>query len=117
MAQRQKLLFVCDAAQRRSVTAESLFRGAEGYEARSAGTERGARVRVKQEDVEWADLIFVMEQHQLQKVRAQFKSALKGKRLICLQIPDRYGGMSLDLIEVLKDRLGAYIAVPHASRA
>jgi len=78
----------------------------------SAGTERGARTRVTQEHIEWADIIFVMEAQHLQRLRTQFKQALSGKRLICLQIPDTYGAMSLELMELLKERLRLYVAVP-----
>ena len=108
----QKLLFLCSRNQRRSVTAEFLYRGFAGYETRSAGTDPGARAMVKPDDIGWADLIFVMEPQQLRQVRSRFKPQLKGKRLVCLQIPDKYGAMSLELIEVLKKRLGAYIQVP-----
>jgi predicted protein tyrosine phosphatase len=108
-----RLLFVCSRNQRRSVTAERLFRGFSGYETLSAGTDRGARNRVTQEHIEWADLIFVMESHHLQTLQSQFKSALAGKRVICLQISDRLGGMTLELMDMLKERLSLYLRVPN----
>ena len=104
-----KLLFLCSRNQRRSVTAESLFRGATEYEVESAGTEPGATVRVKQAHIEWADVIFAMEHKHLQFVQTQFGKILAGKRLICLEIPDKYGGMSLELVELLRKRLRLYL--------
>ena len=112
MTSPRKLLFLCSRNQRRSITAEHLCRGLPDYEARSAGTDPGARLKVKAEDIAWADMIFVMEPRQLQSVRRDFKRELKGKRLVCLQIPDKYGGMSLELVEVLKNRLRPYIQLP-----
>ena len=41
-----KLLFICSRNQWRSPTAERLFDGFSNYAARSAGTEKGARVKV-----------------------------------------------------------------------
>jgi predicted protein tyrosine phosphatase len=107
-----KLLFLCSRNQRRSVTAESLFRGATEYEVDSAGTEPGATVRVKQAHIEWADMIFAMEPKHLQFVQTKFGKSLAGKRLICLEIPDKYGGMSLELVGLLRKRLGLYLNLP-----
>ena len=112
MSQTKKLRFVCSLNQRRSPTAERLFRGFEGYEARSVGADPRARAPVKLEDIEWADMVFVMEPKHLQEVRRQFKSALTGKRLICLHIRDNYGFMAFELIETLKEKLSLYVEVP-----
>ncbi len=112
MERPKKLLFVCSLNQRRSTTAEWLFRGVEGYEVQSAGTEPGARQAITPELVSWADWIFVMEQRHVQKLRRGFKAELAGKRLICLQIPDKHGGMSLELIKLLKQRLSLYLEMP-----
>ena len=46
-AEPQKLLFICSQNKWRSLTAERLFDGHAHYEARSAGTKPGARVRVR----------------------------------------------------------------------
>ena len=44
-AEPHKLLFICSHNKWRSLTAERLFDGHEHYAARSAGTERAARMR------------------------------------------------------------------------
>ncbi|MBC8039317.1 MAG: protein tyrosine phosphatase, partial [Opitutaceae bacterium] len=41
-----KLLFLCSRNQWRSPTAEALFKNHARYDARSAGTENGARIKV-----------------------------------------------------------------------
>lgn len=45
----------------RSSTAEHLFDGVEGVEAKSAGKSIVATVPLTKELMEWADLVFVME--------------------------------------------------------
>ena len=108
----QRLLFVCGQNRHRSLTAERLYAGFPGYEVKSAGTVPAARVRVNQELVEWAELIFVMELEHAQELRRKFKEALEGKRVVCLNIPDTYGYMSLALVQELKKKLSDYVAVP-----
>ncbi len=107
-----KLLFVCSRNQRRSLTAEWLYKGFDDYEVRSGGTESGTRERVKAEDIEWADFIFAMERMHVERLQKMFKDSLAGKRLICLQIPDVYGCMSPELIKALKEKLSLYVDVP-----
>ncbi len=116
MSESQKLLFVCSQNVQRSLTAERLLDGVGGYEARSAGTEKTARRRLKGDLIEWADIVFVMESRHLQALRKDFKRALQGKRLICLQIPDGYGFMNARLVELLKEKLSLYIALPRSNQ-
>lgn len=40
------LLFLCSQNKRRSLTAEKLFDGQDGHQARSAGTENNARIKL-----------------------------------------------------------------------
>ena len=110
----QKILFVCGRNRHRSLTAERLFDGFDGYAVKSAGTARDARKRVRPEHIDWADLIFVMELEQAQSLRRKFKTHLAAKRVICLNIPDTYGYMNLGLIDLLKAKLRAYVAVPRS---
>jgi predicted protein tyrosine phosphatase len=109
----RRLLFVCGHNLNRSLTAEKIYRGFDGYEAKSAGLRPEARVKISGELIEWADLIFVMELEQAQMLRRAFKQSLAGKRLVCLGIPDTYGYMNLELVKVLRTRLKDYIAVPN----
>ena len=112
MSDPQKLLFVCGQNRYRSPTAERMYEGFSGYEVTSAGVDPVARIRVSQEHIEWADLIFVMEREHVQKLRRKFKEAMAGKRVICLNIPDTYGYMNLRLVDELKAKLRDYIEVP-----
>jgi len=108
----QHLLFICSRNKWRSRTAEELYRNFPGYEAKSAGTEPGARQRVTAGMLGWADLIFVMEAKHRDYLREKFPDALAGKQVINLRIPDDYQFNDPDLIHLLKANLSPHIAVP-----
>ena len=104
-----KLLFLCSRNQWRSPTAESLFRNHPRYEARSAGTENSARIKLTAGHVGWADVIFCMENKHAARVQERFTSELADKPLIVLRIPDDYGFMDPELIELLQSELAAHL--------
>lgn len=109
MGQPQKLLFICGHNLQRSPTAQRIYQGEHGCEARSAGTAAEARIKLTPELLEWADIVFVMEQKHIDILRARFKASLRGRRLICLDIPDKYGYMSRDLVRLLQERVRLYL--------
>jgi predicted protein tyrosine phosphatase len=79
-------------------------------QARSAGTEAGARVKVTAGHLGWADLIFVMEKKHLRRLREKYAVELTGKRVVCLNIPDDYQFMQPELVERLQAAVGPYLA-------
>jgi predicted protein tyrosine phosphatase len=107
----RQLLFICSQNRWRSLTAERLFDGHPYYEARSAGTEPGARVRVTAGHLGWADVIFVMERRHADRLRVKFAPQLAGKALICLRIPDEYQFQDPKLQMLLRERLQPHL--PH----
>jgi predicted protein tyrosine phosphatase len=107
-----KILFICSKNQWRSPTAEKIFHRFNGYDVRSAGTEDGARIKVTHGHIGWADFIFVMEKKHARRLRDKFGSQLQDKKVINLDIPDDYGYMDEDLIDILKARVADYIVVP-----
>ncbi|WP_253957599.1 low molecular weight protein tyrosine phosphatase family protein [Paenibacillus oleatilyticus] len=112
MVKKIKLLFVCSRNKWRSLTAEKIFYGINGYIVRSAGTEDSARIKVTSGHVGWADIIFVMEKKHVRRLRDKFNDELLNKKIICLDIPDDYQYMDEDLIEILQSRVSEYIDVP-----
>lgn len=104
-----KLLFVCSRNQWRSPTAESLFRNHPTYEARSAGTENNARIKLTAGHVGWADMIFCMEKNHAARVQERFAEELGDKPLIVLRIPDDYEFMDPALIDLLQTELSAHL--------
>ncbi len=100
-----KLLFLCSQNKLRSPTAEVIFSEYEGLEVESAGLNKGAENLLSAETIEWADIIFVMEKSHRNKLSKNFKLFMKGKRVICLDIPDEYNYMQPELITILKNRI------------
>ncbi|WP_333450839.1 methyltransferase domain-containing protein [Microcoleus sp. herbarium5] len=94
------------------MTAEKICENVSGYNVRSAGTEKGARIRVTEGLLGWADLIFVMEKKHGDRLRSKFPESLEGKKVICLQIPDNYEYMEPELVELLQAKLNPYMEMP-----
>ena len=108
----KKLLFVCSKNKWRSLTAERIFHGVDGYDVRSAGTEKDARIKVTAGHVGWADMIFVMEKKHRRRLEEKFGDIVDGKEVVCLNIPDDYELMDPELIDVLLEKLSLYITIP-----
>jgi len=104
-----KLLFLCSRNKWRSLTAEYIFQGGNGHSVRSAGTEAGARVRVSEGMVSWADLIFVMEKKHLARLRERFPELVSEKEIVCLHISDEYEYMDEDLIGLLRSTVSEHV--------
>ena len=100
-----RLLFVCSQNRLRSPTAEQVFADRPGLEAASAGTNRGADNPLSAELVDWADIIFVMEKQHQRKLSDNFRPQLRGKRVVCLGIPDDYEFMQSELVELLQAKV------------
>lgn len=98
------ILFVCSRNQWRSPTGEEVLRNRSGVEVRSAGTSRNARRRLTLVDIRWADLILVMEEKHKSRIRADFRDEVTFKALHVLDIPDDYGFMDPELVEIIREK-------------
>ena len=104
-----KILFLCSRNKWRSLTAEKIFHGINGYDVRSAGTEHSARIKVTSGHIGWANIIFVMEKKHFRRIHEKFGEMLNGKKVIILDISDDYTFMDEELMEILKSRVSEYI--------
>ena len=104
-----KILFVCAQNRLRSPTAEQVFAHWPGVETASAGINRDASVPVSPELLAWADLVFVMERRQRSKLSHKFRPQLRGKRIICLDIPDDFDYMDEGLVHLLNARVPRHL--------
>ncbi len=105
----KRFLFVCSQNRLRSPTAEQIFSTRTDIEVGSAGTNNDAENPLDMEQVEWADVIVVMEKHHRDKLQKRFQSALKSKRVVVLDIPDDYEFMDQGLIRLLKAKMLRYL--------
>ncbi len=96
------VLFICSRNQWRSPTAEAVWRTLPGMSVRSAGTSPKAKRSVTAGDIQWADVIFVMEPKHQQRLRSEFRQLLTYKRVEVLNIPDDYKFMDPELVEIFE---------------
>lgn len=103
------LLFICSKNKWRSPTAETIYRKDNRVNVRSAGTSDKARKTVSFSDIEWADIIFVMEKKHKAMLERKFSGCFSGKRGIVLDIPDDYQYMDEELVEILFDTVSPHL--------
>ncbi len=84
--------------------------GTPGVSVRSAGTERDADNSVSRDDLEWAEIVFVMEKRHRNKLHTMFKDLYHLRRIVCLYIPDEYEFMQPELVRLLEQKVNPYLA-------
>ena len=105
----KRVLFLCGRNRLRSPTAEQVFSAQAGIEAMSAGLDNDADVPCTPDLLEWADIVFVMEKVHRRKLTSRFKRHLGDARVICLDIPDNYGFMQPELVQLLHARVDRHL--------
>jgi predicted protein tyrosine phosphatase len=106
----RRVLFVCSLNRCRSATAERLFCKRGDLDVRSAGTSADAMVRVNRRMLDWADLIFTMDDTQRQSLERMFPAHPALPRLICLDIADDYSFLQPELVDLLESRVAPHLA-------
>lgn len=108
-----KFLFVCSANKQRSNTASDYFsKKYPTYEYYSAGTNikicqsEGTNL-LEEADLEWADVIFVMEQKHNVIIQERFTRKYQHK-IIVLNIRDVYKYYQKELIHTLEEKTKAF---------
>lgn len=104
-----RALFICSRNRLRSPTAEAVFAAWPGVETDSAGLAPDADTRLSAEQIEWAEIVFVMERAHKARLSAQFGPRLKRKKIVCLDIPDRYAFMQPELVTLLERKAGPFL--------
>lgn len=104
-----RLLFLCSRNRLRSPTSAEVFADEPGLEVDSAGLSPDAVVPVTPEQIEWADLIFVVESSHRRRLNERFARHLRGKRVVVLNIPDDYAFMDPALVELLQNKVRRHL--------
>ncbi|MEO9944740.1 phosphotyrosine protein phosphatase [Paraglaciecola sp.] len=107
----RNILFICSRNQWRSPTAEKVWKNHPELNVRSAGTSPRAKRTVSVKDIQWADIIFVMEEKHKSRLKAQFTRLLDHKPTHVLDILDEYQYMDEELVEIIKQTVGSYLIV------
>jgi len=95
------ILFVCGRNKWRSPTAVHTYRNDDRLEARAAGISTKSKHQISKADVEWADLILVMESEYKAWILGRFQD-LKLPRIASLDIPDEFASLDAELIELIR---------------
>jgi predicted protein tyrosine phosphatase len=102
----KRALFLCSQNRLRSPTAEQVFASWPDVETDSAGLAPDAVTALSADQLDWANVVFVMEKHHRVKLARKFKAHLKNKRIVCLDIPDAYDFMDVRLVDLLTAKAG-----------
>lgn len=113
----RRVLFVCRQNRKRSATAERLFSKREDLDVRSAGTAADALVRVNANMLDWAEVIFVMDDDQRRWLQSAFANHPSLTRIVCLDIPDVFTFLQPELVELLEARVPPHLADSAAGQA
>ena len=103
------VLFICSRNQWRSPTGEQVWKNNPALTVRSAGTSPSAKRTVSVKDIQWADVIFVMEEKHKNRLKARFTRLLDHKSIQILDIPDEYHYMDEELVNIMKQSVGSYL--------
>ena len=104
-----RVLFVCRQNRRRSATAERIFRKRADLDVRSAGTDADALVHVNAQMLDWAELVFIMDEDQRVALATQFPGHPALVRLVSLEIPDDYVFLDPELVSLLEARVEPHV--------
>ena len=84
----------------------------DGIDADFAGLSADADERLSSEQLVWADIVAVMERRHLARLKRQYGPLLRGKRVVCLNIPDRFGYGDTELVRRLQPELRRILRRP-----
>lgn len=105
------VLFVCSMNKWRSNTAEKIYSKHPLLNTRSAGTSSKAKRKVSIADIRWSDLIILMEQKHLERIRAEFRQELKYSEMHVVEVEDRFEFMDPRLIEELQSNIDPILLI------
>ncbi len=109
---RKHVLFVCEGNVHRSRTAESMYAHSQVLKVKSAGIVPSARVQITEELLIWADIVIAMEPSILNRLRRRWADELEAKPIICLNVPDEYQYLDVELQDVLIEQLTPHLGRP-----
>ena len=110
MPSRPHILFVCGRNQWRSPTAAQVYANDQRIEVRSAGVSPQSPRRVSERDLLWADLVLVMERKHRSRIQDRFRHLPDPPPIESLEIPDVYGYMDEELVDLIVETTEPHLA-------
>jgi protein-tyrosine phosphatase len=110
MTQRPNILVVCGRNKKRSRTAEHIFKNDDRFNIRSAGLSPQSDHKITENDLNWADSVFVMEPGQRVRIWSQYKH-LDLPDIEVLYIADDYEFLDEELVDLLSERINSSLKI------
>lgn len=104
MTDRPNLLVVCGRNKKRSRTAEYIFKNDSRFNIRSVGLSPKSERKITEQDLNWADLVFVMEVGHRARISGTYRH-LQLPKIEVLNIEDEFEFMDEELVQLLTDRI------------
>ena len=117
MKRRLRVLFVCGRNRRRSPTAARVFRNDRRVSVRAVGVSPQARRELSERDLDWADLVLVMERKHASRIRATFGGRDRFPPIETLDIPDEFEFMDEQLVALIRVGTEPYLEASGAGKA
>lgn len=99
------VLFVCARNKWRSPTAEKVFARLPGINVASAGLSPKSPRRLGVKQLQWADMIYVMEDEHKKRIIRDYSAAYDLPPIQSLDIADEYEFMDSELVERLRNEV------------
>jgi predicted protein tyrosine phosphatase len=93
----------------RSRTAESIYSDDSRYDVKSAGISKNAQVKLSEDLIIWADIVFVMENKFKDIIVDLYPIEFISTKIVSLDIPDTYYYMEPQLVELIKSRVNSFL--------
>jgi protein-tyrosine phosphatase len=93
----------------RSRTAESIYSDDNRYIVKSAGVSKKAQVKLSEDLIIWADIVFVMENKFKDIIVDLYPIESLSKEIVSLDIQDNYYYMETLLVELIKSRVNSFL--------
>ncbi len=112
MTNRPNILVVCGRNKKRSRTSEHIFKNDSRFNIRSAGLSPKSDRKISENDLNLADLVFVMETKHRAKIRGLYKH-VELPTIEILNISDEYEFMDEELVEMLTYRINDSLRIAY----
>lgn len=112
MTDRPNIHVVCGRNKKRSRTAEHIFKNDNCFNIRSAGLSTKSDRKISENDLNWADLFFVMKTGHRAKIWGLYKHVVL-PTIEILNIPDEYEFMDDELVEMLTNRINDTLRIAY----
>ena len=112
MKNKPNILVVCGRNKKRSRTAEYIFKNDSRINIRSVGLSPRSDRQISDKDINWADLIFVMEEGYAGRIMGQYRH-LDIPFIEILHIDDDYEYLDNELMDLLTDRINSALKIKY----